>query len=163
MGWYLLVGVWMLPWCQLWHQWPTNPSIVVGQYPVVLQDKSRPTKFWTRSLNWLWWYCGQWCIGASSSSWTLTGRPCGNPTPITSYRPSRSASYPPCSKGRFWRSFCPCDACSEGSEQHLYSRWDCDWVACSGHACCWSTSTKCWDIQGWPSNNLLFAHQWGII
>jgi hypothetical protein len=56
-----------------------------------------------------------------------------------------------------------CDTRSRGSGQRLYSRRDCDWDACSGPAHCWSTSTKCRDIQGWPCNNLSFAHQWGII
>jgi hypothetical protein len=81
-------------------------------------------------------------------------------TPLQSQATSQAAlaSYPYCSRGRFQRSHCPCDACSRGSGQRLYSRWDCDWVACSGPTHCWSTSTKYWDMQGWPCNNSLFAH-----
>ncbi len=91
----------MLPWCQLWCQWPTSPSIIVRHNQVVLQGKGRPTNFWIGSLDWLWWHYGQRCISSFSSSWNPTGWPSGNLTLNISYQPSRSTSYPPCSRGRF--------------------------------------------------------------
>ena len=50
----------------------------------------------------------------------------------------------------------PCCGFSRGSEWQWGSP---AWVTCSGSDCSWTTLTKCWDIQKWPSYNLPFAHQ----